>query len=195
MPSSHNIIDGCFHESQWGQLAAEREMWRSHMENTVETLDSLKTAINEIKMILQAQNTAQNTQSAEVTTIKNSLLTITSQMQEISRDGKDSIVRVHARVDVVEGKVEKHNESHCTGCKNEAKLFDYAEQCETVSTEVEKMQNELSNLYPMARGLKVVQDRAWPIFWTCAVILVLAAIFGVDGGEIIRAIARKVAGM
>ena len=178
---SHTVLEGCFHEQQWGEFAAEKRMWESHRSSTASTLNELKTAINDIKLILQGQAAQLN----EVSSIKTSLLDINKQMLLASQDSKESVKRVHERIEKVETTIMTHKDHHCVECKNEVKLFEYVEECETVGTTVNEMKKELEILYPMAKGLRFLQEKFWILFLTGVGLVVIANLLGIEVGVII----------
>lgn len=159
----HNVIEGCFHEQEWGEYKAEKRRWEAHMVNTVETLDALKQDINEIKLLIQAQTAALNASIAALTQVG----------CDIRRD-----------LDKTATKLARHVEDHCAACKNEKSLFDYATKCETVTDDFTAMKQEIEILYPMARALRMMRDKMWLIILSVVCVVVVANLLGIEAGII-----------
>lgn len=164
---SHNVIDGCFHEKEWGELASERRRWEAHMVNTVESLDAIRKDIGELKLMLHNTNNALTAAVTAMTAGDNQL---------------------RADLDRTAKKIWEHTDNHCTGCKNEKSLFAYAEKCSATTDDVEAMKLELEILYPMARTFKIIRDKIWYIIIGTLGAVVLANILGIEVGVVLAKI-------
>lgn len=164
---SHNVIDGCFHEKDWGAYEAEKRRWEAHMVNTVETLDAIRKEIAELKLMLHNSN-------ASITAAVTAMTAGDSKLREdLDRTAK---------------KIWEHTDNHCTGCKNEKSLFAYAEKCSATTDDVEMMKQELEILYPMARTFKIVRDKVWYIIIGTLAAVVIANILGIEVGVVLAKI-------